>query len=84
MVIRTAHCFLTAKSRMDSTILMAVKASRPLVGSSRNSNLGCVINSTPMVTRFLSPPNLQLRFGMNDQSFASTYRKYRAFRCRRS
>ena len=35
----------------------AVKASSPVVGSSKNSICGSVISSIPMLVRFLSPPD---------------------------
>ena len=35
----------------------AVKASSPVVGSSRNSTCGPIISSIPMLVRFLSPPD---------------------------
>lgn len=35
---------------------VAVKESRPVVGSSRKIKFGSVISSTPIEVRFLSPP----------------------------
>ena len=43
------------RSRMTDT---AVDASRPVVGSSRNSTDGDIINSIPILVRFLSPPEI--------------------------
>jgi len=43
--------------RCDMTVA-AEWASRPLVGSSRKIILGFEINSTPMQSRFFSPPEI--------------------------
>ena len=39
---------------------LAVLASRPVVGSSRNSTDGSMISSIPMLVLFLSPPEIPL------------------------
>ena len=38
----------------------AVEESKPVVGSSKNTRLGLVSNSTPIDARFLSPPDTPL------------------------
>jgi hypothetical protein len=43
------------------TIYNAVLESKPLVGSSNNSNFGFVISSYPIDVRFLSPPDNPFR-----------------------
>ena len=57
--------FKCEKMQYDSTYLdrrriteEAVFASRPLVGSSRKRSAGETINSTPMLVRFRSPPEI--------------------------
>lgn len=44
----------------NSITYNAVDESRPVVGSSRNTKLGFVSNSTPIEARFLSPPDTPL------------------------
>lgn len=51
---------LRASFLSKAMILKAVELSRPLVGSSRSSNLGSVINSYPILVLFLSPPDMAL------------------------
>lgn len=46
-----------------STTEVAVKESRPVVGSSRKIKLGSVINSTPIDVHFHSPPETPLTSG---------------------
>mmetsp|Transcript_85696 Transcript_85696/g.223340 ORF Transcript_85696/g.223340 Transcript_85696/m.223340 type:complete len:95 (-) Transcript_85696:546-830(-) len=43
------------------TTVYALKASKPLNGSSKNNILGLDTSSTPMETRFCSPPERPLR-----------------------
>ena len=51
---------LFAKSLRVSITDVAVKESRPVVGSSRKIRFGSVINSTPIEVLFLSPPETPL------------------------
>jgi len=50
-----------AKSLSTSMTLVAVKESKPVVGSSKKIRFGFVINSTPIEVLFLSPPEIPLR-----------------------
>lgn len=50
-----------AKDRKVETKLVALKLSKPLVGSSRTSKEGSVISSTPIEVRLRSPPEIVLR-----------------------
>jgi len=43
---------------------MAVDASSPVVGSSRNRIPGATINSIPMLVLFLSPPEMPLIYSV--------------------
>ena len=43
---------------------IAVAASSPVVGSSRNTISGDIISSIPMLVRFLSPPETPLRISV--------------------
>lgn len=47
---------LAARSLRVSITDVAVKESRPVVGSSKKMRLGSVMSSTPMDVLFLSPP----------------------------
>mmetsp|Transcript_3984 Transcript_3984/g.8585 ORF Transcript_3984/g.8585 Transcript_3984/m.8585 type:complete len:227 (-) Transcript_3984:161-841(-) len=58
MVVPLSASFLTT----DMTSL-AVKESRPLVGSSRNNTMGLVTRAMPMLARFACPPLMPLRKG---------------------
>lgn len=49
-----------ARSFRVSITEVAVKESRPVVGSSKNIKLGSVISSTPIEVLFLSPPDTPL------------------------
>lgn len=51
---------LLARSLRISITEVAVKESRPVVGSSKKMRLGSVINSTPIEVLFLSPPETPL------------------------
>jgi len=51
---------LLARSFRVSMTDVAVKESRPVVGSSRKIRFGSVISSTPIDVRFLSPPETPL------------------------
>lgn len=51
---------LNANSFIVSTTLIAIYESKPVVGSSKNINIGSVINSTPIAVLFLSPPDTPL------------------------
>ena len=51
---------LLARSLRISITEVAVKESRPVVGSSKKIRLGSVINSTPIEVLFLSPPETPL------------------------
>ena len=53
------------------TTLYADVESNPDVGSSRNSSAGSAIISTPIETRFLSPPDTPLRFSSPMNVFAA-------------
>mmetsp|Transcript_10024 Transcript_10024/g.22101 ORF Transcript_10024/g.22101 Transcript_10024/m.22101 type:complete len:80 (-) Transcript_10024:1051-1290(-) len=48
-------------SRRDRTTVNALYASRPLRGSSKKSILGLQTSSTPIETRFCSPPERPFR-----------------------
>jgi hypothetical protein len=50
-------CFLATNCNI-LTIFIAVKLSRPEVGSSSRISYGSVTNSTPIDVRFLSPPEI--------------------------
>jgi len=54
---------LIANSLKVSTTEVAVKESKPVVGSSKNIKFGSVISSTPMEVLFLSPPDTRLMSG---------------------
>ena len=54
--------FLWAKSANSFTIEVALKLSRPEVGSSRKIIEGSVIISTPIAVLLRSPPEIVLRF----------------------
>ena len=49
---------LFANSLRVSITEVAVKESRPVVGSSKNIKYGSVISSTPIEVLFLSPPEI--------------------------
>ena len=51
---------LIAKSFRISMTEVAVKESKPVVGSSKKIKLGSVISSTPIEVLFLSPPDTPL------------------------
>ena len=53
---------LFASVLIDSTNAIAIKESRPLVGSSQNNKFGFVKSSQPNANRRLSPPLMPLRF----------------------
>jgi len=60
MVITITEGFEVITITNSCSILMtemAVVESSPLVGSSRNNTPGDTINSIPMATRFLCPPD---------------------------
>lgn len=50
----------TASLLSSSITYKAVEESKPVVGSSRNTKLGFVSNSTPIEARFRSPPETPL------------------------
>ena len=52
-----------ANSLKVSMTEVAVKESKPVVGSSKKIRVGSVINSTPMEVLFLSPPETPLTKG---------------------
>ncbi len=47
---------MAARQDMCSMMLKAAKASRPVVGSSRNSSEGCAISAHAMLNLRFSPP----------------------------
>ena len=47
-----------AKSFKSSQIFLAIKESKPDVGSSSKMTLGSVISSTPIAVRLRSPPEI--------------------------
>jgi hypothetical protein len=49
-----------ARSLRVSMTDVAVKESKPVVGSSKKMRLGSVISSTPILVLFLSPPETPL------------------------
>ena len=53
---------LKARSLRSSITEVAVKESRPVVGSSKKIKLGSVISSTAIEVLFLSPPDTPLNF----------------------
>lgn len=57
MLIMTVFPLFLAKSRRILITMYAVKESSPLEGSSKNNTAGSVINSYPIFTLFLSPPD---------------------------
>lgn len=48
----------------NCTVVIAVNASSPVVGSSRNNMFGSIINSIPMSVLFLSPPLTPLLYSV--------------------
>ena len=51
---------LRLRSLIVSMTVVAVKLSRPVVGSSRKMRFGLVISSTPIEVRLRSPPEIPL------------------------
>jgi hypothetical protein len=59
-IVETIFTPLLLKCFKSSTTYKAVELSNPVVGSSKNTILGFVSNSTPIEVLFLSPPETPL------------------------
>lgn len=55
------HAVVSTHFFNNLTTDIAVAASSPVVGSSRNTILGDMINSIPMLVSFFSPPEIPLK-----------------------
>ena len=58
------HTYIHAYSFNNFSTDIAVAESNPVVGSSRNTKLGDMISSIPMLVRFLSPPETPLNISV--------------------